>query len=108
MQDLSGNAFKLAAGWGHLAAQPALKHLRLRGCGLEFLPDQLAALAGLTHLDVSYNPLAWPAGWAPLGNMPALRRLTASRLPTGLRLELLTAAELVHSAAEEDEEGWMQ
>lgn len=107
---MSDNSLAQAPGWAPLAALRALRQLRLRGCSLSFLPNRLS---GLTHLDVSHNPIDWPAGWAALGAMPALRRLTASRPPAGL--DLLTAAEVVHGSAQAEEEaeeeevdGWMQ
>lgn len=68
----------------------ALVVLDLSGTGLDRLPAPLRHCPTLEELNVSANPLAAPAHWAPLAALPALRVLLAddcglAALPLELR-----------------------
>jgi len=71
-----------------LSRVPNLRRLEIPGHGLEFLPEALAELTKLEHLDVSYNRLT---DLSMVGRLPRLRTLRAdgnalAALPTELAM----------------------
>ncbi|XP_049863119.1 toll-like receptor 2 isoform X2 [Schistocerca gregaria] len=88
--DLSDNPLQNTDSVHVLGSLAALRELRLAGCGLKALPEQLALPAGLQLLDLSRNGLEQLPPPLP----PALRRLLLhhNQLTAALRLTLHAGA----------------
>ena len=77
LQRLVLNGAQLAGGDlpPEFAALQSLRHLELRACRLQALPQCVAALAGLTHLDLGINCLT---------DLPGRHTLAFRKQPSGV------------------------